>query len=159
MANRNDDQFRNADPDRSDDRARTEQRYQVRETGQRPTTPRRPQTGLGRWIPLAVGAALLLGALSWLSSHRRHQEGVGGAGQAGMARKYQCANGPMVSVTPMTKDRVQVSFQGATYDLNRVPSGSGERFANGAMAWMQKGNEGMLSSGDNSLAKDCVLVR
>lgn len=75
------------------------------------------------------------------------------------ATLYECTGG----TTPEriearydeANDTVTVLFDGSTYTLPRMPSGSGERYSNGSITWWAKGHEALWQMDENLLLRDC----
>ena len=75
-------------------------------------------------------------------------ECTGGTAPERIEARYDAAN-----------ETVTVLFDGSTYLLPRMPSGSGERYSNGSMTWWAKGNEALWQMDENLLLRDCQQMR
>ena len=73
--------------------------------------------------------------------------------------EYTCEDGKKLHITYLPKreeaHRVRVQFEGVQYDLERVPSGSGEKYSNGKFTWWSKGSSGFLEIDDVIVIKGC----
>lgn len=73
--------------------------------------------------------------------------------------EYNCEDGKKLHITYLPKREearwARVRVEGTQYDLERVPSGSGEKYSNGKFIWWSKGSSGFLEIDDVIVIKGC----
>ncbi len=73
---------------------------------------------------------------------------------------YTCTDGEKLSVsyfpTGENVQRARIQFEGAQFDLERVPSASGEKYSDGKHTWWAKGSSGFFEVDDVIIIRDCT---
>ena len=74
---------------------------------------------------------------------------------------YTCTDGKKLSVTYFptgenVQRRARIQFEGAQFDLERVPSASGEKYSDGKHSWWAKGSSGFFEKDNVITMRDCI---
>ena len=108
-------------------------------------------------INLLLGLCLSLGACTQSPTVSEHSAPV--APVLPGATLYECTGGTaperIEARYDAANETVTVLFDGSSYILPRMPSGSGERYSNGSITWWAKGNEALWQMDENLLLRDC----
>jgi len=79
--------------------------------------------------------------------------------QSSHAFDYICEDGKKLSVMYYPADeqeqRIRVRFKDGQFDLQRIPSGSGDKYSNGRYTWWSKGSSGFLEIDHTIVMREC----
>jgi membrane-bound inhibitor of C-type lysozyme len=94
-----------------------------------------------RSVGVGLLCAVLLGALAGCADTAENQP---------KTAYYRCADTARFGVTPMKKDKIELSRSPNRYTLSRVEAASGVKYASSKASFWNQGEEALVTVGDKS---------